>query len=228
MASLRVQLAAAVPGAAQPPRNRSALIALLVVLALVSVTWAVLEMRKARVRAADVIGTGAEPRDEYNLHFDRAEALLQAEDWRGLAALARGWADKRPRSYEAWRFLAIACSEMRDWPNAIDAGRHAVAVRPRDWAARLQLADDLSRSGTAAVEAERIYEQLYLENDTDTHLLNNYALLLDDTQRARSIALLERAVKLDPNYKTAWRNLAEEYRAWGDQEKATAAYAMAQ
>lgn len=229
MAALRVQLAAASPGATAPPRSRNTVLALLAVLALVASTWAVLEMRKAREREATVRDPRAQVRAEYNRTYDRADALMQAEDWRGLAGFARTWATGQPRSFEAWRFLAIAHAKLREWPAAIAADRKAVALEPSDRDARLQLADDLSLSRAEGPEAERIYEQLYIEDSADPHMLNNYAIVLGRArQHVRAVVLLERAVRLDPAYKLAWRNLGNQYRALGQKDKAAEAFARAE
>jgi tetratricopeptide (TPR) repeat protein len=226
MAAVRVQLAAAVPGAAVPQRTNYTMAVLLVLLALAGSVWIGLEIRKSRADAAGSVDAKAGLREEYHRNYDRADALFNAADWKGLAAYAQAWSVEHPASFEAWTFLAIAKNELRDWPGAVAADRRALALMPGDRETRLHLADNLVHADGGFREAETLYEQLYIENDSDTHVLNNYAVLLGkNNQRARAIVLLERAVRLDPGFKLAWGNLAEQYRISGDAGKAADALA---
>jgi len=87
--------------------------------------------------------------------LDRAEALDKAEDWEGLLAWCRSWTQAEPGNALAWPCLGFAYGQLGRHPEAIEAYREALRLKP-DFAAawyNLGLAYALSGNRTAALEA---------------------------------------------------------------------------
>ena len=157
----------------------------------------------------------------------RAELFRRAGDWTSLASHARVWGDAQPERNEPLLYMAQANEGLGNKAQAEELLRRILARDPANLAAGAQLAD-MYQPAERFSEAAELYKRMVASNQGDSRLWNNYgAALFGAGQQAQAQAALEMAVRLDPNFKDAWRNLGTLYQSTGDTARASAAFANA-
>jgi tetratricopeptide (TPR) repeat protein len=126
--------------------------------------------------------------------------IVRVRLWRDPVALWQDAADKAPREWSARLALGDALRDRGDCPSAIDSYRAAIALRPEEPRAAIDLAlcqATLGRLDEAAAGLEAALARAPL--DATVH----YNLGLVEARRGRAAAArahLERAAQLDPRY----------------------------
>lgn len=59
-----------------------------------------------------------------------AAALLEEEDWHGMVNWCQEWTKSNPEDTTAWLVLAVACTRLNRYNDAIDAYRQAIRIDP--------------------------------------------------------------------------------------------------
>jgi tetratricopeptide (TPR) repeat protein len=104
---------------------------------------------------------------------------------------------------------------------------HAVRVDPENWLAWRNLAT--TRLGEGRLdEAADAYQHLLDGGQMRAEVLNGLgAVRLAQGRLAEAVAYLEAALRLDPGFALAYRNLGDAYTRAGERERAAKAYALA-
>ena len=149
-----------------------------------------------------------------------ASSMLRAET-RGLAELAYRWALKADaRHAGALTGLGILLTKKRQYAEARTMLEEAMRINPEQPRAQnaLGVLADLQRDYP---QAQRHYEAALAVAGNSAEIWNNlgYSRYLSGN-RAGAIAAFNEALKNNPKYERAWRNLALVYAREGDYRKA--------
>lgn len=89
------------------------------------------------------------------------------ERYRQLAAMAESELSKDPNSFDGWRIKGLLAQADRRTPDAIEAFRNALKVKPLDADITRQLARTLAQDSARGAEAEALWTSLIQSNPKD-------------------------------------------------------------
>ena len=170
-----------------------------------------------------VVATPAPPRRAYvdpDPSHTQAHALFEAGDWQALLAHATAWTAQSPRNKHAWLYLGLANERLYRRAAAVAANEQAHALDPEDLLIARNLANTYVDMGDYRRGADLL--EHILKRTPDSHrVLNDYGFALSRLgEYDESVEALERAVKINPGYALAWRNLMNTHIAAGHVDRA--------
>jgi hypothetical protein len=155
--------------------------------------------------------------------WSEASRLFDRKDWAALQAHAEKWTQAEPRRDLAWWYLGVATYWQGNYAATIDAASRAVAISPNYVNARWLLSDGYLRTQQWRKSLD-ILNDLADDAPNDARLWNDIGIDQANLgEYDEAVNALEKAVKLDPGYKLAWKNLAQAYARFGQLDKAHAA-----
>jgi len=161
--------------------------------------------------------------DPYLESVDRLKtsALPQVEQASQDIAALLAIAEAHPKSVPARLSLAFALGNRQNWEGAAHAARKALQISPNDAVALNVLGFALRKQGRVD-DALAVYMKSTEANPNNaaTHyeLANCYNVL---RQKDKAVDALKTAVRLRPNYATAWRELGQFYARDNNAEAVT-------
>jgi tetratricopeptide (TPR) repeat protein len=130
------------------------------------------------------------------------------------------------RSPHEWQQLADTHSKNKDWPQAREALRMALALDGKNRLARSQLALAEMRLGNLA-EAEEMFTALIKDKPDDNSQMNLARVLFTGKDYPCALSLLQEAVRVHPDSVPCWRELGTLLDKTGDLQGARAAFETA-
>jgi len=159
--------------------------------------------------------------------WDAADRFYASQDWAGLAGHTEKWTQAQPQRDVAWWYLGVARYQLADYAASIAAAQRALAISPGFHKARWLLSDSYlkAKQWRKSLDELNVLLKVFPE---DARLWNDIGI--DQANLGEyddSIAAFEKAVQIDPAYKRAWVNLAQNYAYFGNMDRANAAMAKA-
>jgi tetratricopeptide (TPR) repeat protein len=152
--------------------------------------------------------------------IDRAVDLERHKDWQGLLNWGRQWARVEPTNATAWFVQGRALSEMRRYPDAIEAYRQNLQIEPGDVFALNNLGNAY-RYSKRFREAMTAYRDAVQVNPDYIPAWQNLGLTFYALKGAAGVTLaIQQLSASDPDLADAWRKLAIEYSISQDQRVA--------
>jgi Flp pilus assembly protein TadD len=136
----------------------------------------------------------------------------------------------RPRSAEAQNALGEAYNKFDDPKSARAPFEKAVAIDPKFGTARMNLGSVLIQTGDLAAAAAQLDQAIALIDDKQDAAYARYLRAKIHTERGeteRAIAVLKKAVELQPDFAEAWSDLGDAYKKLQDDAHALAAFERA-
>ncbi len=156
--------------------------------------------------------------------LNRAIALEQKEDWRGLLKLLQQWVKNQPENAVAWFGLGIAYGGLKQYDQAVQAYREALRIQPEHANAWNNLGNayhDLKQYDQA-VQAYR--EALRIQPEHADAWNNLGVAYRNLKQYDQAIQALREALRIQPEDAKAWYNLGLTYYFQGRSDKVREIY----
>jgi tetratricopeptide (TPR) repeat protein len=122
--------------------------------------------------APSALAPGASPPEDWR---NRAVAMLEAKDWKGLMAWCRRWTKAEPGNALAWTSLGLAYGRMGRCQEAINANQEALRLKPDAAHTWFNLGTQYGQLGRHQDEIKAYREALRLKPDF-TYAWKNLAL----------------------------------------------------
>ena len=122
--------------------------------------------------APNALAPGASPQEGWR---NRAVAMLEAKDWKGLMAWCRRWTKAEPGNALAWTSLGLAYGRMGRYQEAINANQEALRLKPDAAHTWFNLGTQYGQLGRHQDEIKAYREALRLKPDF-TYAWKNLAL----------------------------------------------------
>jgi tetratricopeptide (TPR) repeat protein len=122
--------------------------------------------------APNALAPGASPQGDWR---NRAVAMLEAKDWKGLMAWCRRWTKAEPGNALAWTSLGLAYGRMGRYQEAINANQEALRLKPDAAHTWFNLGTQYGQLGRHQDEIKAYREALRLKPDF-TYAWKNLAL----------------------------------------------------
>ena len=159
--------------------------------------------------------------------LERAIALEQRSDWKGLLNWCKDWTKKESLNVSAWHLLGTAYDNLKLNDDAIDAFKKAISINPNIaplWFL-IGLKYDSVRRYNEAIDAYRQAIRIEPENadywfhlGLDCHNINRHNEAID---------AYSQAILINPDYNGAWNNLGTIYDKLKRYDEAIDAYRQA-
>jgi len=132
-----------------------------------------------------------------------------------------------PNDPDARHFLGLLYYQEGDPARAIEEIRRSLETAPKNAAALNNLGNILQQQQEWA-EAVNVYQRAIEAAPRDPRPICNLGSLIRRGNLKKSVALLERAVRIDPELGEAWHNLGVSAMLSGDSDRALEAFTRAQ
>ncbi len=158
---------------------------------------------------------GTFPEAEWLAH---AAMLERSQDWQGLRDWGLRWTDSAPEDATAWFVLGRAFSELKQYPEAIDAYRKDLRIEPGDVYALNNLGNAY-RDSRHFHEAMETYREAVRINPDYLLAWHNLGLTFYDLKGVSGVSqALKQLRASDPDLAEAWRKLVIEYSLSRDEQ----------
>lgn len=102
------------------------------------------------------MGTTSSPAPAASAPYDEAVKLVQAQDYKGAAALLTGLVAAEPANADAWNYLGYSERKLGDLPSALQAYGKALALQPEHRGANEYIGELYLQMGDLAKAKERL------------------------------------------------------------------------
>jgi tetratricopeptide (TPR) repeat protein len=161
--------------------------------------------------AREMLAAGEPPSLSKVNWLARASELERRQNWPDLLTWGRHWTRAEPANATAWFVLARANSELKRYPEAIEAYRQDLSIEPGDVFALNNLGNSY-RDNKQFLEALAAYRDALQINPDYVPAWHNLGLTFLTLKGVAGVAqALQKLQVSDPELAAAWRMLIIEY-----------------